>query len=170
VSDDRAYDGAFTEYVHARGTALRRTAVHLCAGDEAAADDLLQNSLIRTYQSWSKVRDEGSRDAYVRRIMVRLSYRRERRIGLGWVEGAHATSAEHGVVERHTVWEYLGSLPPRQRAVVVLRYYEDLSEREIAEVLGCSTGSVKTHASRALASLRVRLAETEEQGAVHDHG
>lgn len=167
----QARDEVFTEYVHARGAALRRTAVHLCAGDEAAAEDLLQNSLIRTYRSWDQVRDEDRRDAYVRRIMVRLSFRRERRTFLGWHgPGETGASAEQQLVDRHAVWAYLAALPHRQRAVIVLRYYEDLSEREIAEVLGCSTGTVKTHASRALATLRARLGQAEQEETIHEHG
>lgn len=163
-------DEVFTEYVQARGATLRRTAVHLCAGDEAAADDLLQNSLIRAYSSWAQVRDEDRRDAYVRRIMVRLSYRRDRRTIVGWHAQTETPSTEQQMVGRHVVGGYLAALPPRQRAVVVLRYYEDMSEREIADVLGCSTGSVKTHASRALAALRTRLSQAEQEGAVREHG
>jgi len=102
--------------------------------------------------------------------MVRLSYRRERRVFLGRYGHGEARSEEHELVERHAVWAFLATLPARQRVVMVLRYYEDLSEREIADVLGCSTGTVKTHASQALASLRARLGDTEQEGAFREYG
>lgn len=157
--DDR--DRAFTEYVDARAATMLRTAVHLCAGDTAAAEDLVQNTLVRTYVSWRKVRDPGLRDAYVRRIMVRLAARPSRRPTPveRLPEPAPDRSHEHGYAERDAISSYLAVLPARQRAVVVLRYYEDLSEREIADVLGCAPGTVKAHASRALATLRAQLTE-----------
>ena len=163
--DDR--DRAFTDYVHARAGTMLRTAVHLCAGDRAAAEDLVQNTLVKTYVSWSRLRDPALRDAYVRRIMVRLSYRPGR-----WPvpverlpEPAPTSSTADGHAARDELWTYLATLPARQRAVVVLRYYEDLSERDIADALGCTPGTVKTHASRALATLRNRL----QEGAPHEH-
>jgi RNA polymerase sigma-70 factor (sigma-E family) len=155
--DDR--DRAFTEYVDARAATMLRTAVHLCAGDEAAAEDLVQNTLVRTYVSWRKVRDPGLRDAYVRRIMVRLASRPGRRPTPveRLPEPAPRHSHEDGYAERDALNPYLAALSPRQRAVVVLRYYEDLNEREIAEALGCAPGTVKAHASRALATLRAQM-------------
>ena len=158
--DDR--DRAFTAFVHARGTTMLRTAVHLCAGDVAAAEDLVQNTLVRAYVSWHRVRDPGLRDAYVRTIMVRLAARPGRRpTPVPQVPEPPPASggAEDGQAAREAIAPYLAALSPRQRAVVVLRYYEDLSEAEIAEALGCSPGTVKQHASRALAKLRARLEE-----------
>jgi RNA polymerase sigma-70 factor (sigma-E family) len=151
-------DGEFTRYVEARGSALLRTAVFLCAGDRPAAEDLVQASLVRAYVAWHRVREESARDAYVRRIMVRESYRRPAR--------STPIVAEPGVLDAHgpvedrlDLFRLLAELPRQQRAVVVLRYYEDLSERDIADALGCSPGSVKRHASRALGTLRSRLGE-----------
>jgi RNA polymerase sigma-70 factor (sigma-E family) len=151
-------DQEFTRYVEARGGALLRTAVFLCAGDRSGAEDLVQASLVRAYVAWHRVRDEGARDAYVRKIMVRESYRRPARSTP--VLGEPSALDAHGPVEdRLDLFPLLAQLPRQQRAVVVLRYYEDLSERDIADALGCSPGSVKRHASRALATLRARLGE-----------
>ena len=164
--DDR--DGAFTQYVHARGAQMLRTAVHLCAGDAAAAEDLVQNTLVRTYVSWRKVRDPELRDAYVRRIMVRLAARPGRRpVPVERLpEPSPGASHEDVIADRDAVSHLLAVLSPRQRAVVVLRYYDDLSERDIADALGCSPGTVKAHASRALTTLRAGLVK----GAVDDRG
>ncbi|MDX6374510.1 MAG: hypothetical protein QOD98_3498 [Nocardioidaceae bacterium] len=157
-------DGEFTRYVEARGGALLRTALFLCAGDRAAAEDLVQSTLVRAYVAWHRVRDERARDAYVRRIMVRESWRRP----LGTVPARDQVVHPHEMVEdRLDLFPLLAALPRQQRAVIVLRYYEDLSEREIADALGCSPGSVKRHSSRALATLRTRLASESVEGDAH---
>jgi DNA-directed RNA polymerase specialized sigma24 family protein len=83
-------DRAFTDYVHARGAIMLRTAVHLCAGDRSAAEDLVQNTLVKTYVSWHRLRDPALRDAYVRRIMVRLWCRRE---STAWRTGPRSRSS-----------------------------------------------------------------------------
>jgi RNA polymerase sigma-70 factor (sigma-E family) len=159
-------DQDFTRYVEARGGALLRTALFLCAGDRSGAEDLVQSTLVRAYVAWHRVRDEAARDGYVRRIMVRESYRRPAR-SLP-VLGEQRLLDAHGPVEdRLDLFPLLAALPRQQRAVVVLRYYEDLSEREIADALGCSPGSVKRHASRALATLRGRLAPDPMRGDAH---
>ena len=104
---------AFTEYVHARGTVMLRTAVHLCAGDVAAAEDLVQNTLVRTYVSWNRVRDPSLRDAYVRRTMVRLAARPGRRpTPVAWLpdpppRGSH----EEALTERDAIAAHLAALP-----------------------------------------------------------
>ena len=161
-------DQEFTRYVEARGGALLRTAVFLCAGDRASAEDLVQSTLVRAYVAWHRVRDETARNAYVRRIMVRESYRRSTTPAPAPVEAA-GPDAHRAVDDRLDLFPLLAALPRQQRAVVVLRYYEDLSEREIADALGCSPGSVKRHASRALAALRGRLADVSIEGGA-DHG
>jgi RNA polymerase sigma-70 factor (sigma-E family) len=159
-------DRDFTRYVEARGGALLRTAVFLCAGDRSGAEDLVQSTLVRAYVAWHRVRDEAARDGYVRRIMVRESYRRPAR-SLA-VLGEPGLLDAHGPVEdRLDLFPLLAALPRQQRAVVVLRYYEDLSERDIADALGCSPGSVKRHASRALATLRGRLSPDPTRGEAH---
>ena len=130
-------DQEFTRYVEVRGGALLRTAMFLCAGDRSAAEDLVQSTLVRAYVAWHRVRDEGARDGYVRRIMVRESYRRADRSTP--VLGEPGLVDPHGPVEdRLDLFPLLATLPRQQRAVVVLRYYEDLSERDIADALGCS--------------------------------
>jgi RNA polymerase sigma-70 factor (sigma-E family) len=153
-------DGEFTRYVEARGGALLRTAVFLCAGDRAAGEDLVQTTLVRAYVAWHRVRDEGARDGYVRRIMVRESWRRPAAPVSGREQ---AVQPQRAIEDRLDLFPLLAALPRQQRAVVVLRYYEDLSEREIADALGCSPGSVKRHASRALATLRTRLSEETQE-------
>jgi RNA polymerase sigma-70 factor (sigma-E family) len=159
-------DGEFTRYVEARGGALLRTAVFLCAGDRPAAEDLVQSTLVRAYVAWHRVRDEAARDGYVRRILVRESYRRPVR-SMPVLGEPELLDPHVSVEDRLDLFPLLAALPRQQRAVVVLRYYEDLSEREIADALGCSPGSVKRHASRALAALRGRLSEQTEEV---DHG
>ena len=157
-----ARDQEFTRYVEARGGALLRTAVFLCVGDRTAAEDLVQSTLVRAYVAWHRVRDEDARDGYVRRIMVRESYRRPRPPAS--LPRTEPPAAPHAAIDdRLDLFPLLAALPRQQRAVVVLRYYEDLSEREIADALGCSPGSVKRHASRALAALRGRLSEPIEE-------
>lgn len=158
-----ARDEEFTRYVQARSAALLRTAVFLCSGDRTAAEDLVQTTLVKAYVFWSRLHDEHKRDAYVRRIMVRESYRRGPARAKDVAHAAEirdrpSPSRDHD--DHLSLFPQLAALPRQQRAVVVLRYYEDLSERQIADALGCSTGSVKRHASRALATLRERLHDT----------
>ena len=153
-------DSDFSEYMAARQAALYRTA-YLLAGDHASAEDLLQNAFAKLYLSWDKVRDREALDGYVRRIMVHENNSLWRR---AWKRREHSTDAmpETGVHESYddglggALWSYISTLSPKQRSVVVLRYYEQLSEAEIADVLGISVGTVKSQASRALASLRAR--------------
>lgn len=153
-------DEEFASYMAARQTALLRTA-YLLSGDRASAEDLLQTAFAKLYLSWDKVRDRGSLDAYVRRIMVNEHNSLWRR---AWKRREHATDEvpEQPVQDAYdegvgaALWRYLQTLPPKQRTVLVLRYYEDMSEAEIADVMGISTGTVKSQASRALAGLRER--------------
>lgn len=153
-------DEEFASYMAARQTALLRTA-YLLSGDRASAEDLLQTAFAKLYLSWDKVRDRGSLDAYVRRIMVNEHNSLWRR---AWKRREHATDEvpEQSVHDDYdegvgaALWRYLQTLPPKQRTVLVLRYYEDMSEAETADVMGISTGTVKSQASRALAGLRVR--------------
>jgi RNA polymerase sigma-70 factor (sigma-E family) len=155
-------DSDFSAYMSARQAALYRTA-YLLAGDHASAEDLLQNAFAKLYLSWDKVRDREALDGYVRRIMVNENNSLWRR---AWKRREHSTDTmpETGVGVHESyddglasaLWSYISTLPPKQRSVVVLRYYEQLSEAEIAEVLGISVGTVKSQASRALAGLRAR--------------
>jgi RNA polymerase sigma-70 factor (sigma-E family) len=147
----------FETFVTVAGGRLLRTA-YLLTRDHALAEDLLQTALLRSWSAWPRL--DGAPEAYVRRVLVNTYASWWRR---KWT-GEHPTGdlpdgAGHdpieGEAERRDVWDALGRLPRRQRAVVVLRYYEGLTEAETADVLGCSVGTVKSQASRALAKLRV---------------
>ena len=167
-----AADVDFSDYVAARQQALLRTA-YVLTGERHAAEDLLQTALAKTYLTWSRIRDPRSADAYVRKIMVneltswwRRAWR-TREFSTDALPDQHTGPGRHtsagvdnagAVVDRDAMWTLLQTLPPRQRAAVVLRFYEDMSEAETAQVLGCSVGTVKSNASRGIAALRERLA------------
>jgi RNA polymerase sigma-70 factor (sigma-E family) len=150
----------FRHFTAARWPGLVRTA-YLLTGDLGHAEDLAQTTLIKAYRSWSRVRKVDDVDAYVRKILINANRSRFR--SKRPVEYSMATVPEHaawpddagrGIEERHVLFAALAGLPPRQRAIVVLRYWEDLAESEVAALLGCSVGTVKSQASRALAKLR----------------
>ncbi|WP_203338723.1 SigE family RNA polymerase sigma factor [Nocardioides limicola] len=152
------HEDDFTEYARARQPALLRTA-YLLSGDPHTAEDLVQTTLAKLYLAWPKVEKRESVDGYVRRILVnehvslwRRPWRRNEVTSTSLPEPADDRQPDDGT--RAVVWQFVRSLPPRQRAVVVLRYYEELTEAETAEVLGISVGTVKSQASRALATLR----------------
>ena len=153
-------DATFSAYMSARQAALYRTA-YLLAGDHATAEDLLQTAFAKLYLSWDRIRDREALDGYVRRVMVNENNSLWRR---AWKRREHSTDTlpETGTVDTYDdgmggeLWSFVQTLPPRQRSVIVLRYYEQLSETEIADVLGVSVGTVKSQASRALAALRAR--------------
>ena len=156
---------SFEVFVAARSAALLRTA-YLLTGSLPDAEDLLQTTLIKVYVAWPRVRAADSPDAYARRVLVNafLSARRPARFAR---ERLVAVPPERGtpdpdVADRLALWPVVAALPPRQRAVVVLRYYAGLSEAEIADALGCAPGTVKSTASAALKALRSRLTTTEE--------
>jgi RNA polymerase sigma-70 factor (sigma-E family) len=147
----------FDEFVAARSSRLLRTA-YLLTHDHALAEDLLQTALAKAWFSWSRI--ERDPEPYVRRILVNTFSSWWRRKWNG--EQAYADPPEpepaasgHGADDRHDLWAAMGRLPRRQRAVVVLRFVEDLSEAETARVLGISTGTVKSQTSKALAKLRI---------------
>jgi RNA polymerase sigma-70 factor (sigma-E family) len=150
---------AFRGYVAARSPALLRTAF-LLTGNRADAEDLLQTSLAKTYLAWDRIREREAVDGYVRRVMVntQTSWWRRRRVDeypTGELpERGTGRDATEDLALHDALWTALAGLPKRQRAMVVLRYYEDLSEAETAQVLGVSVGTVKSTTSRALAKLR----------------
>ncbi len=150
TSDDRDFE-AFTA---ARSGALFGTAL-LLTGDRHLAEDLLQTALAKAWLSWRRV--VGDHEAYVRRILVNtyISMWRRRWNGETPTEVLPEPGATPGddPHSRHDLRVAVRRLPKRQRAVVVLRYFEDLSEREVADLLGCSVGTVKSQCSRALAKL-----------------
>ncbi|MGW1465269.1 SigE family RNA polymerase sigma factor [Streptomyces sp. NPDC002308] len=152
---------SFSSYVRARGPVLLRTARSLTA-NPSDAEDLLQTALAKTYAAWERIEDHGALDGYVRRALVntRTSQWRKRKVDeyacddLPEPETAPAPDlAEHQSLH-DAMWRAVLKLPDRQRAMVVLRYYEDLSEVQTAEVLGVSVGTVKSAVSRALRKLR----------------
>ena len=156
--DDQARDD-FRTYVVGRSPALLRTA-YLLTGSRADAEDLLQTALAKTYLSWDRIRDREALDGYVRRVMVntQTSWWRRRKVDEQPVDvlpergGGRDDAADRDLHD--ALWTALAELPTRQRAMVVLRYYEDLSEAETARVMGVSVGTVKSTTSRALVRLR----------------
>ena len=156
----------FESWLTAREPALQRTA-HLLTGDVHTAQDLVQNTLAKLYLAWDRLSDIGNIDAYARKILVnehRSAWRRpvrRREQVTDRVPDRPAPAPEYED-RRDAVWRFVTSLPPRQRAVIVLRFYEQLTEPEIADLLGISLGTVKSQSSRALASLRAQLPEHPE--------
>lgn len=156
-----------------RGPALSRRA-YLLTGDHQLAEDLVQTALSRAYARWSRIVVGGDPEAYLRRIMIneRTSWWRRRRYetvvsgGVGdlsdAVRGTPGADEADRVSQRVALLAALAHLSPRQRAIVVLRYYEDLSVAETAELLGCSTGTVKSTTADALARLRPLTADLKE--------
>lgn len=156
-------DADFSAYAAHAWTGLYRRAF-LLAGQHADAEDIAQQALIRARRHWSKVRAAASPDAYVTRILtnVYLSSRQRARVGREVLRAVPELPAEAASSPIHgELWPYLLSLPPRQRAVLFLRFYEDLAERDVAEVLGISVGTVKSTTHKALAHLRTALGSRE---------
>lgn len=149
----------FRDYVTTRSGSLLRMA-YLLTRNRADAEDLLQAALAKTYQAWDRIEDRAALDTYVRRAMVNthISWWRRRRLEeYPTEEIPDLPVADHadGSELQDALKRALDRLPPRMRAAVVLRYYEDMSEAEIAEVLGVSQGTVKSTVSRAVAKLRI---------------
>ena len=151
----------FEEFVQACSPRLFRTALLLAGQDRAAAEDLLQLALERAYRHWARVCRSGDPERYVQRILAnasndrwRLASRRPERLLHPGDADPLAQDQSDVVAERDFLMRALAALPPRQRTVLVLRYFNDLSEAEIADALGCSVGTVKSQASRGLARLR----------------
>jgi RNA polymerase sigma-70 factor (sigma-E family) len=158
-----ASEAEFAEFFAAAWPRLFRV-TYAITGDVGQAEDAVQSAFAKAYASWPRVRSADHPEAYVRRMAInevlglrRRSWWKSERSGTP-PEVRAERSAQDDLVDRAEVWEALMSLPPRQRAVLVLRYYEDLSEQQISEVLGCSRGTVKSQASDALSALRRRHA------------
>src|SRR5262245_33350851 len=162
MNDRRAArDADFAAYLQARQAGVLRTA-YLLSGDRHTAEDLTQTAFAKLYLAWDRVRDQGSIDGYLRRILVNEHNSLWRR---GWKRREHATEQlpePTGVLDEYddgrsaALWELVQTLPKKARAVLVLRYYEELSEAETAEILAVAVGTVKSQTSRALAALRER--------------
>ena len=163
---DQRDEQEFAEYFDARRDAVRRTAYLLC-GDWHRADDLAQTAFVALHRRWRKVRDRGALDAYVRRSVVRAMidesrrpWRRERFVDV--VPESVQPDAEVGdtVATRSALLGGLRKVPPRQRAVLVLRFLEGLDVAATAEALKCSEGTVKSQTARGLAALREALGDS----------
>jgi RNA polymerase sigma-70 factor (sigma-E family) len=161
---------AFGDYVRNRGGALLRAAQAL-TGNRADAEDLVQSTLVKTYQSWDSISDPAALDTYVRRIMINthISGWRRRRVDEYPTDELpdEPTDDQTGDSDLHEVVQRaLDRLPRRMRAAVMLRYYDDMSEPEVAAALGVSVGTVKSTVARAVAKLR----EDAELGADAEAG
>jgi RNA polymerase sigma-70 factor (sigma-E family) len=139
---------------------------YLLTGDRALAEDLAQDAFVRAAGRLIHLRDPGAFGAYLQRTVVNLSnsYFRRKRVERAYLEragsemGARATSgSDHSFEDREELWQAMGRLSQRQRAAVVLRFYEDLSEQRVAELLNCRPGTVKSLVSRGLETLRTEI-------------
>ena len=148
---------------------LVRTAYAVC-GDLGVAEDAVQTAFAKAYRSWSRISRLEAPEAYVRRMAVNevLNSRRTAHVRREVVRADLPDTArvahDDDALAHDEMWRAVLSLPPRQRAVLVLRYYEDLSEQQIADVLGCRPGTVKSQASAALATLRTRFDQPTAAG------
>jgi RNA polymerase sigma-70 factor (sigma-E family) len=163
-----ADDADFREFARARALVLRRTAYLLC-GDWHLAEDLVQNALVKLYRVWPKITRRGPVDNYARQVLLRCWLdeqrrpwrRRERRDGV--VPDQPSATPEAGI--SGPLLRALAEVPPKQRAAVVLRYCADLPAAEVAEVLRCSEGTVRSQAARGLETLRGVLEHSSERSA-----
>lgn len=159
-----AAPSTFDEYVRSRHAELLRFA-HVLTGDAHLAGDLVQDALERAGVSWRRIRRQDDPEGYLRRIIANRylnglrSRRRERLVAV--VPETGYTDAEPRDL---AMWRLLAALPRQQRAVLVLRFYADLSEAQVADVLGCSIGTVKSNGSRAMAKLRAALTTNHPAG------
>lgn len=158
---------AFAEFAAARSGALHRAA-YLLVGDVGLAQDLVQEALTKTYVAWPRLRHPSAAEAYTRKAITttaitwfrKKSWNNER--ATGTVPEASAEGHADALLTRQHLLGALAELPPRQRAVIVLRYYDDLTERQTAEALGCAVGTVKSQASAGLRRLRELLGDDIE--------
>lgn len=151
----------FREFVAARSAALLRTA-YLLAGDWASAEDLLQTALTKTYLAWKRLGGIEAVEPYARRVLVNTatSWRRRRWHGERPTEvlpERPGPDQHEEAIDRDVLWRHVRALPARQRAVLVLRFYEDMSEAQTADLLEISPGTVKSQTARALSTLRKKL-------------
>jgi RNA polymerase sigma-70 factor (sigma-E family) len=161
---DDAAEREFAEYFRARRDAVRRTAYLLC-GDWHRADDHAQAAFVALHRNWRKIRDRSALDAWMRRTLVRAvvdesrrPWRRERATA-EHLDGTGVPAAADAVATRHVLVDGLRAVPPRQRAVLVLRYLEGLDVAATAAALGCTEGTVKSQTAHGLATLRATLGD-----------
>jgi RNA polymerase sigma-70 factor (sigma-E family) len=157
-------DEEYVEYVSARLPSLKRLAYQLC-GDDHRADDLVQESVTKLYMRWSTARNADKLDSYVRAIVVRTHIDETRRpwsrVRLFSAPPEQQVMASSGTEDRAVLRAALAILPPGQRAVLVLRFLCDLSIEEVGELLGCSSGTVKSQSAHGLAKLRQAMTRRE---------
>ena len=154
----------FAEFVTARSAALHRAA-YLMVNDVGLAQDLVQEALTKTYVAWPRLRDKTNAEAYTRKAITttaiswfrRKAWSHEKATG----EPPERATRDHadGVARSSALWTALQGLPVRQRVAIVLRYYEDLTEAQIAEAMGCAVGTVKSQVSAGISKLRERLGD-----------
>ncbi|RIV30852.1 SigE family RNA polymerase sigma factor [Micromonospora radicis] len=166
MASNNPLEEEFRDFVTARSGALLRTA-YLLTGDWGTAEDLLQTALTKTYLAWKRLGGIEAIEPYARRVMVNTSTSWWRRRWHGerptevLPERAASTDEIEQQLDRDVLWRHLRALPARQRAVLVLRFYEDMSEAQTATLLGISPGTVKSQTARALTTLRRRLGAEE---------
>jgi RNA polymerase sigma-70 factor (sigma-E family) len=172
----REAEVSFEDFVAARSGSLLRTALLLAGQNRAEAEDLLQLALERAYRHWGRVSRGGDPERYVRAILANASADRWRRAArraerplLASDIGLTVPDRTNEVDNRDYLLRALAGLPPRQRTVLVLRYFDDLSEAETAQMLGCTVGTVKSHAARGLVRLRA-AAIAENRGPAESRG
>ncbi|MFC6017028.1 SigE family RNA polymerase sigma factor [Plantactinospora solaniradicis] len=157
-------EAEYLEYVTARLPSLRRLAYSLC-GDDDQADDVVQEAVTKLFLNWSRAARATHLEAYVRAIVVRTFLDGQRkgwwRVLLFGTTPDVRHTVDQGVEERAVLRNALAQIPPRQRAVLVLRYLHDLPVNEVAEILGCSAGTVKSQSSHGLKALRRLLGDQE---------
>ena len=165
-----AVDAAFEAYVEARGAALVRFAVVL-TGDDHRAEDIVQDVLAKAYLKWNRIVRVELPDVYIRRMVINASRSWWRRPtnrelpadrSLDTVAGGGDIGTR--IAERDSMWRLITTLSARQRAVLALRYYEDLDDDTIASILHCSPATVRVHAQRALTALRKRFTADQPSG------
>jgi len=169
-------DDEFVEYYNARARQLRRTAYLLC-GDWHLAQDLTQTALTKVYQTWSRIENREAIDGYARRVLLRVflderrrPWRREYPTVPGSASLDGVSQPETTVDERSVLRTALGQIPKRRRAVLILRFWMDLSTDQTADLLGCSAGTVRSQASRGLSDLRRVLGRDLDELHSINHG
>jgi RNA polymerase sigma-70 factor (sigma-E family) len=162
----------FDAFVAARSGPLFRTATLLTGGDTAAAADAVQNTMLELWRRWTRVRTMDRADGYAYRVLATQVLRGQRGalklVPTETVPEQPIDDIATTAATRSDMWSVVRTLPSVQRAVVVLRFYEDMTEAQTADALDISIGTVKSHTSRALATLRRVLGEQLTAGGSHD--